>query len=248
MTEAQLHGIEKFISAVMEETKPMIEEIISQENAIEVMSNIIFDEPGARRMGLTPSPKETSLKKILLGFTEIEAAFQVLNDIPFYIRRFPSQNSNVSKTRFLNYHVGNYLNENYILRERLITYQKVVTRMYKNDHRLVEMEKQVKKIELLVSGFDGIVETRGKHVHQERYSDEDFDRLHIYERMSKEKDTFSSILGKLYPLALRDYRKKWIKTISDNNDKLKEILDVYFDILYDVVFDKSGNWINPNRA
>lgn len=248
MTETQLHGIEKFISAVMEETKPMIAEIVNEEKALEVMSNVIFDEPGARHMGLVPSPKEKSLRKILSGFSEIEASLQVLNDIPFYIRRFPSQNSNVSKTRFLNYHFGNYLNENYILRERLVTYQKVITRMYKNDHRLAEMGKQVKKIERLVSGFDGIIDTRGKHVHQERYSDEDFERLGIYERMSKEDDPLASVLGKLYPLALCDYRKKWIKMISDNNDNIKEILNMYFEILYDVVFDKNGNWVDPNST
>ncbi len=250
MTKTQLHGIEKFISAVMEETKPIIEEIMNDKKSLEVMKNVIFDEPGARHMGLTPSPKEKSLKKVLSGFSEIESAFQVLRDIPFYIKRFPPKNSDVSKNRFLNYHIGNYLNENYILRERLVTYQKVITRMYKNDRRLTEMGKHVKKLELLVSGFDGIVLTRGKHVHQERYDDEDFERLNIYERMTKEADDdpLVSVIGKLYPLALNEYRKKWVKIISDNNDKIKEILDIYFEILYDVVFDKSGNWINPNSA
>jgi hypothetical protein len=247
MSESQLHGIEKFIAAVMEETRPIIEEIVSIESALEVMGNVIFDEPGVRHMGLTPSPKEKLLQKILSGLSEIEDAFQVLNDIPFYIKHFPPKNSKVSKTRFLNYHIGNYLNENYILRERLVTYQKVVTRMYKSDRRLVEMGKHVKRLELLVSGFDGIVATRGKHVHQERYDDEDFARLDIYERMSKEEDTLASVLGKLYPLALRDYRKKWIRTISDNNNKIKEILDMYFEILYDVVFDKNGKWIDPSK-
>jgi hypothetical protein len=97
MPETHSHGIEKFISAVMEETKPIIEEIMGKEKALEVMSNVIFDEPGARYMGLAPSSKEKSLRKILSGFSEIEATFQVLNDIPFYIRRFPSKNTNVSK-------------------------------------------------------------------------------------------------------------------------------------------------------
>jgi hypothetical protein len=120
--------------------------------------------------------------------------------------------------------------------------------MYKNDRRLIEMGKHVKKLGLLVSGFDGIIVTRGKHVHQERYGDEDFDRLNIYERMTKEDDPLASILGRLYPLALNEYRKKWIRTISSNNDKIKEILDEYFEILYAVVFDKSGNWVDPNSA
>jgi hypothetical protein len=192
MTETQLHGIEKFISAVMEETKPIIEEIINDRKNLEameeVMKNVILDRPGAKYMGLTPSPKEESFLKILSGFSEIETAFQVLKDIPFYIKRFPSKHPSISKKRFLNYHIGNYLNENYILRERLVSYQKVITRMYKNHSRLTEMRKHVKKLEILVSGFDRIVTIRGKHVHQERYDDEDLKRLNVYELMTQEKN------------------------------------------------------------
>jgi len=250
MIETQPHGIEKFISAVMDETQPIIAKLMKNKEFFEVMSNIIFDEPGARHVGITPSPKEKSFRKILTGFTEIEATFQALKDISFYMGHFPPKHPSISKNRFLNYHIGNYLNENYILRERLISYQKTITRMYKSDRRLAEMGKNVKRLEDLVSGFDGIVNTRGKHVHQERYGDEDFERLNIYERMTKEDgdDPLVSVVVRLYPLALRDYRKKWIKIISENNDKIKEILDMYFEILYSVVFDKNGNWIDPNSA
>src|SRR3989304_9602804 len=203
MTKDQLHGSKKFISAVMEETQPIIEEIIKDKRSLEIMKNVIFDEPGSRYMGMTPLPREKSLIKILFGFTEIDASFKVLTDIPFYIKRFPPKNSNVSKARFLNYHVGNYLNEVYILRERLVTYQKVITRMYKHDQRLAEMEKQVEKLEILASVFNGIVDTRGKHVHQKRYDDEDFKRLNFFETMADDNDPLTSILGKLYPLALQ---------------------------------------------
>ena len=212
------------------------------------MKNVIFDEPGERYMGRTLSPREKSLQKIFSGFYEIDASFQVLNDIPFYIRGFPPSNSNASKVRFLKYHVGNYLNENYILRERLVTYQKIITRMYKDDRYLGEMGKQVKKLEILVSGFDSVVAMRGKHVHEKRYHDEDFERLDFFETMADKDDPLLSVLGEFYFLALRNYRKKWLRTISDNNKNLGEILDLYFEILYDVVFDKDGNFIDPNST
>lgn len=247
MTETQLRGIEKFISAVMDETLPIIEERMKDKEFVELLRNIIFNETGSRQI-TSQSPKEKSIRIIVSGFIEIDATFQVLKDIPFYMNHFPPKHNSTSKIRFLNYHIGNYLNESYILRERLVSYQKAITRMYKKDHRLEEMKKSVANLELLVSGFDGIVKTRGKHVHQERYDDVDFKRLNFYELVTRENsdDRFESVIARLLPLALREYRMKWVKTISNNNDKVKEILDKYFDILYDVVFDKNGNWIDPN--
>ena len=220
MTETQPHGIEKFISAVMNETQPIVAEIMKDPEFFEVMGNIVFDNPGARHVGLKPSSKEESFRKILSGFTEIEATFQTLKDIPYYMGHFPPKHPSISKNRFLNYHIGTYLNENYILRERLRSYQKTITRMYKGDRRLAEMGDNVKSVDALVSGFDGIAKTRGRHVHQERYGDEDLERLYIYERMAKEEgdDALVSVVIRLYPLALRDYRKKWIKIISENNE------------------------------
>ena len=120
--------------------------------------------------------------------------------------------------------------------------------MYKNARHLGEMEKQVKKLDILVSGFDGIVTTRGRHVHEKRYSDEDFERLGFFEIMGNKDDPLLSLLEMFYPFALRDYRKKWLKTISENNNNIAKLLDTYFDILYDVVFDKKGKFIEPNRA
>lgn len=251
MTKTPLHGLEKFSVAVMQATEPVIEKILggaNREKALEVFSNILLDASGDRYMGLTPNPQDNLLRKILFGFSEIESTFEVLRDIPFYLNRFPSKHAQISKTRFLNYHVGNYLNEIYILRERLRSYQKTITRMYKTDYRLPEMEKYIKKFDTLISGFDGIVNTRGKHVHQKRYDDEDFERLKYYEHSVKMDEP---IFNMLYPLALREYRKKWLKTISENNDKVKEILDMYFETLYDITFDENGNWVEPlksNRA
>jgi len=248
MSNEQLRGREKFKVAVIEEMKPILEELATDITALEVMKNVIFDEPGARYMGKTLPPREKLLHKVLSGFNEIDASFEVLNDVPIYMKRFPPSNSAASKVRFLKYHIGSYLNENYILRERLVAYQKVVTRMYKNARRLREMRKQVEGLKALVSSLDGIVATRGERVHQKRYHDDDFERLDFFESMATEDDPLLSLMGQFYPLALRDYRKKWLKIISDNNEQIRKILDVYFEILYDIVFDKNGKFIDPNSA
>ena len=176
MTEEQPFGSKKFFSTLTEEIKPIIEETIRDRRSFDVLRNILFDKSGPRSMKIITTNRDEKLRKILFGFTEIDVSIKVLNDIPFYIKHFPPKNSNVSKTRFLNYHVGNYFNEMYILRERLVAYQKVITRIYKNDQRLVEMGNQIRHLEFLISGFDNIVDVRGKHVHQNRYDDNDFTR------------------------------------------------------------------------
>jgi hypothetical protein len=89
------------------------------------------------------------------------------------------------------------------------------------------------------------VNVRGGHVHQKRYNDENFDRLKLYELLLSEMDYPFNML---YPLALQEYRKKWLKIISENNEKVKEILDIYFEILYDIIFDKDGNWVEPQKS
>lgn len=248
MAEDQMRGSKKFINAIMEETEPIIKELTKNKQYLEVIKNVLFDNPGPRYMGLTPSPREEALRKILSGFTEIDASFKVLNDIPFYIKHFPPKSTNISKARFLNYHVANYFNEIYILRERLVTYQKVITRMYKKDRRLAETEKQVQSLGILVSGFDNLVTTRSKHVHEKRYDDDDFTRLIFFETTADEDSPLTSILSKLYPLALKESRKKWVKTFSENNDSIKNILDIYFEILYVIVFDKNGKFVDPRNA
>jgi hypothetical protein len=251
MTKTSLHGLEKFSSSVAKTTQPMLEKTLSdtnREKTLEVIGNILSDTPGDRYIGLIPTAQENFWRKILSGYAEIDSAFEVLRDIPLYLSRFPLKHLQISKTRYIKYHIGNYLNEVYILRERLRSYQKTITRMYKADSRLSDMAMYVEKLEVLVSGFDDVVTLRGKHVHQERYDDEDFERLGLYETLG---DIVNPVLSEIYPLALREYRKKWLKTMSGNNNRIQEILDSYFEILYGIIFDKNGNWIEPvksNRA
>lgn len=248
MTEEQPFGSKKFFSTLTEEIKPIIEETIRDRRSFDVLRNILFDKSGPRSMKIITTNRDEKLRKILFGFTEIDVSIKVLNDIPFYIKHFPPKNSNVSKTRFLNYHVGNYFNEMYILRERLVAYQKVITRIYKNDQRLVEMGNQIRHLEFLISGFDNIVDVRGKHVHQNRYDDNDFTRLTFFENMYDHVDPRTPMVDRLYKSILREQQKKWGKTISNNNEAIEETLDIYFEILYHIIFDKNGKFIDPDNG
>jgi len=247
MTKSSSKGFEKYGLAVRRAINPINEETFGEENKerfLKVIENVFFDKLGDRYLGMVPTSKESSLLKILHGFAEIDSAFEVLKDVVFYIKRFPSKRPQISKTRFLKYHIGNYFNEVYILRERLRSYQKIVIRMYKNNHRPQETSKLVKMLDTLISGFDNIVSARGKHVHQERYDDEDFNRLLLYENFEPDDPKFN----RLYPLALQVYRKKWTQIITLNNKEIKRILDIYFEILYSIVFDENENWIKPLKA
>ena len=241
-----LDEIDKFGQALAHAAQPFIDDVENNDEKRakmrEVIRNILFDESGDRNLGIDVSQRERTLQKMLSGFAEIKNAYIVLNDVAVYIKRFPNKNLKVPKSRFLKYHVGNYLNEIYILRERLESYQKIITRAYKHDSRLEGLASQLKKLDVLLSGFDNIIKLRGQHVHQERYNDENFDRLYFYEMMVENN---VDVFGDMYSIALRDYRQKWLKTIQANNNSIKEILSRYFAILYPIAFNEKGDWVTP---
>ena len=57
--------------------------------------------------------------------------------------RFPYSNTRVSKTRYLVYHMENYLNEVYILEQRLKSYFTIVGRLYRKDRRHQDIRKSI---------------------------------------------------------------------------------------------------------
>jgi len=239
-------GFAKFKSAMVKAAMPFIEaahrDKKQREAFREVLGNILFDTPGPRYLEMDIPATERALYRLFFGLGEIEECVEVLREIPFYMRRFPPKEFKVSRTRFLRYHIGNYLNEVYILRERLKAYHKIVQRVYRRHLQVLErLRPQVQKLEEIVNSFEQIVKVRGVHVHQRRYEDEEVDRLALLEILAEEE----SVSRVLYPMALRKARRKWVQIMEENLRAVNSVLDVYFEILYSVVFDEKGNWILP---
>ena len=121
----------------------------------------------------------------------------------------------------------------------------VLLLLYKNDPRLPALKKQVDGLDnLLKVAFDKITTVRGAHVHETRYNDEDLDRLNLLELLLEQAEG-GDIAQLLFPSAIRKTRKKWETTIVSNNEEINGLLDIYFTVLHQIIFDGQGNWISP---
>jgi len=239
------NGYANFRAAIIEAAKSLLNEF-QTEKGIElqdIIDNMLLDKLKLRHLNRHLSPRDQAFGKIWKGYTEIEESIGVLREIAVYLKHFPPKSARISNTRFLRYHIGNYLNEVYILRKRLETYPKVIIRLYRDDTRLSAMNSQITNLTKLLSAFDKITCIRGEHVHQRRYDDVDLDRLCLLELLFS--DDQSSLTRVFYPTAVRHVQQSWSSIITNNNSDTDKLLDIYFGILRQIVFSENGEWISP---
>lgn len=247
MKISEKNGFEKFRLALMTAASANVKTTILGNPGLskiflENFKNLITDEPGEKYFQRELSLKDQQFQKLYFGFSEISNSYEVLIDTPNYVKTYPSKQIQISKTRFLRYHASNYLNEIYILKMRLESYITVITRMYKKSIDISVVRKANETIDILLTGLDGIVNLRGKHVHHSRFEDEDLMRLGYYELFTK---TDAPHFKKIYEYALKLYKEKWITIFNKNNKTIKKILNIYFFTLYRIIFGENGNWISP---
>jgi len=248
-------GLEKFQSALitiaLKVTEPRSEE--EWKKFTEVVKNNILDlgGPTVFRSGL--SQNELFLRKMTWGFFEITGSYERLLDIETYITKFPFRKSRVTKTRYLRFIFEAYLQEIYILRERLISFLTIIARSFRKTSRNEHVNKVSTMLsKMVIKSFDKIIAIRGFHVHSYRYSEKDFDILNSLEVMTNlEPDVDTKLTGLLksyYEISHRTVRKKSHQRIKENNAVVRKILDAFFESLFMVLFDRDGNVIFPNKT
>ncbi len=133
---------------------------------MEVWRNYLFDLPGPRVLPRSLSASEELFRTIFYGFTEIAEAHERLMDFEVYVRQFPYRRSRISGPRHLSYNIEGYLNEVYILQQRLLGYLRRIRRYAERRALQAEAGKVFETIErLVVKAFEGIIKTQGVHVH-----------------------------------------------------------------------------------
>ncbi len=177
--------------------------------------------------------------KMLGGFDEIEASFQALKDIAVYVGSFPHRNSQVTELRCLKYHVQNYLQEAYILKERLLACLTTIERALRNDKRSSQTRSKSEQLrEVIKLTFKPIVDIRSHHVHQRRFEPagmdilDEFDLLRTNPRMNKIKHVSDD-----FDRACRLARSQCRQTMVAQNRKIVAVLDAYADTMIRILFD-----------
>ena len=234
-------AFDKYSEIFIHRTKELIEkeDLVNNPEYHKVLTNQLLGLSGPKRLARKITPSDVFFSKLFAGFTEIHNSYYSLLDIEVYLRRFPYHNTGVSRTRYLAYHMENYLNEVYILKERLISYCTIVGRLYRNDQTLKDLLKTAMKdlSGIVQKSLKGITDVRRTHVHGTRFTDENLDRLSTYEMISHGPNKIPP-LKILYNSTYRNTRKEYSVTIKRNNEQIRKILDTYFEVLYAVVSDK----------
>ena len=241
-----MSGWDKYGALCMNEFSAIVE-TTSEDHKHEInesmIADIFDDEP--IEVNRHSSPAERFIGRVFRGYIEIFKSRQSLADIEIYIRSFPFAKSGVSKSDYLGYHVTNYFAEVYILKERLISYLKKLNREFRSEACHAEIENQISPLYKIVAGaLKHIVDIRGRHVHDLRYSNRDFERLSLLEVLAGPSAIdceFREVLAPHYELEFRSIRNDWKRRLKSNNEVLDELLDLYGEHLFATLCDESKN-------
>lgn len=169
---------------------------------------------------------------IFNGFSEISSSLETLKLTKNLISLSPPKSKKIKHSDYLIYHIHVYFQEMYILKERLITHANKIQRAYgKIFNKEIVTAIMKPAFHLVNSSLKNIVDTRSSHVHGERYSDEDLKWLASFNMLSDYHEEYKLPAISMYIST----RKKWKHLIKNNNEKLQEVIDTYFDTIYNLI-------------
>jgi hypothetical protein len=206
------------------------------------LSNHLFglNYPDSIKSKLTPT--DHFFSKLFLGFKEIAESYFSLLDFEEYIGKRPYNKTEIPKARHLRYHITNYLNEVYRLKQRLKSYATIISRSYRTDPRFPIVKQQTDSLKTFIeNSLSSIVHIRETLVKQNRYSDENLDRLSSLELLATHDDGQLKPIRQLYAKEYRRIRKNWKEWIHNNNKLIKKLLNEYLNVIYKIVVDKNAN-------
>jgi len=239
-----LKNSKKFLSILARTTDEHINSVLvpKKDEAIDVLMNRLLNLAGQKIVAGVSSPKGQFLARLTMSVYEIYGMYESLLDSEVYICRFPYSKTRITKSRHLQHVFANYLNNVYILKERLKNFLKLLEDVY----AVNEQRKNVKRITqpLFTSNsrfFDDFVSVRGIHVHTESYSDSELDRLGVIENFVSDGrlELETRQHWKTYfETQFKNIRKEKTEVISTNNKNVQNLLEDFFTKIYSIVIDE----------
>lgn len=239
-------GYERFQKAILEATqqhvKPILEEHGHRQQLAETIKNHLFDLEGPRQLSRSLGARDHYFGKLFRGFLEISKSLETLEDISYYIRRFPFTGTRITPERYLQFHVESHFAEVYVLRERLSRYLKLFERQFRRDPNLSNVEACCEALkEGIETALRGVITVRGQHIHEFRFTDNGIDRLSSIALLSEgSDDELSSLMKEYYREQRREVKRTWANRTRTNLEEIKHLLDVFFDALFPIAFNQEG--------
>lgn len=227
------------IDAAQLHLKPTMEE--HKDALAETLKNDLWNLEGPRQIDRPLGSRDQFFGKAFRGFLEISKSLETLDDIAFYISRFPFHRTHITRERYLQFHVESYFSEIYIFRERLKRYITLLERQYKRDPGLSNVKERCKTLtDAITEPLEGVVGVRGRHVHEVRFSDNDIERLSTIALLAQgSNDELSNLMREYYRHEHRKVKKIWRDRIKTNNKAIRELLNIFFDSVFPIAFDEN---------
>jgi len=182
--------------------------------------------------------EQTSVEFLIFrGYTEISTSYETLLLIEKFITLYPPNLDGINYSNYLNYHIHNYLQEMYIIKERLNSYATIIQRRYSKatDKEFLKpiMNSLFEIVKHTLHGITGEGKTgvRNIHVHHERFTDEEMNWLSSTTFLSQFHEEFKIESQKAYESA----KNKWHNLIQTNNAELLKLFEIYFDALFNII-------------
>jgi len=252
VTRGRSMSLDHFRDSLFEEVRQLIVAADAEGRAREViragLERLLSPEEEEREQQALLTEREAIVYDLYRGLEEIEETHRHLKDIEIYIRRFPYGDTDISRVRHLGYHIGNFLGEVYILKERLIAYLNKIKKLHRADRRRLLVERRLEPIYQYVSNsLENIVAVRGGHVHDLRYVDEDIHKLTMFELILEgaSGEEWEVYFEHSFDMDYQQVRRKWRGKIKQIDSDLSDLLDNYFKMLHFTIFDENDNLIYP---
>ncbi len=210
---------------------------LDRHNVRQVLSELLFETPPVDTPQLSLTPYEVFLETLQLNYVEIGLSRENLMSVERYLPRIPAI-SKVSPTVQLRYHITNYMNEIYILQNRMLAFLTYIEKIYRNEARAPQLKAAISRMRADITHIlSGIITTRGGHVHDAHYEDKELFRLAFLEYAARDLDQSFKPTFKAALKAELQRRRRWVRT---TNKQIKKLLDKYFAALSVAVFDSKG--------
>ncbi len=215
------------------------------DGALKVIKNRLFNLPDEKSGDVKHTRDQQMFYRVWWSFIEIHATYQALLDHEIYMARFPFRKTRLTPPRHLRHVIESYLNEIYILYERINAFLTILERLYRADARgkAIAAESHALR-ESAGKALKTFVNVRGGHIHKARFHNDDLLRLDALDSLLRERasDDVSRSLKPYYATESRRIRTFWKQHLSRNNTNAKELLDTIFSKLQPHVFTRDGQF------
>jgi len=199
-----------------------------QENAVGKKSEYTNEEKTV--MVVAENMQEISY---ILNYLNDSKLFLYLNPSPFIKTKIPT-------ARYLNYHMHNYFNNVYILKERMTGFLQRIKRSSKD----IEIRKSTNSLSRHVEKFFEKYETiRHAHTHRIRYIDTDISILESFEGVySSDFWNDKKIIKKVHvSMAYSEVKKVWLEFMKESNVAISRLVSEYLDFIIKAILEKNGS-------